>query len=156
MRITIIAILSLFSTALFGQVEDTSFVVFPGIPEVCDDTSAVFMIVDEMPLWKGCEKNVYKPRDQSCTREKMNNFLNENIVYPEEALLDSVQGKVFVSFVVDVDGFTKDVKVLLNPIEGLSQEAVRVVSLFPQFTPGKQRGEKVPVTYNLKVDFKLE
>ena len=37
----------------------------------------------------------------------------------------------------------------------LSAEAVRVVKAMPKWKPGRQRGKKVRVQYNLPINFKL-
>jgi protein TonB len=76
--------------------------------------------------------------------------------YPEEAKELGVQGKVFVTFVVEVDGSITDVKVLRGIGSGCDDEAVRVVKSMPKWVPGKQRGVPVRVQFNLPINFKLQ
>ena len=83
-------------------------------------------------------------------------FLQENMKYPEEAKELGVQGKVFVTFVVEVDGSITDVKVLRGIGSGCDDEAVRVVKSMPKWIPGKQRGVPVRVQFNLPINFKLQ
>ena len=76
--------------------------------------------------------------------------------YPEEAKEIGIQGKVYVTFVVEVDGSITDVKVLRGIGSGCDDEAVRVVKSMPKWVPGKQRGVPVRVQFNLPINFKLQ
>ncbi|HPE42952.1 MAG TPA: TonB family protein [Bacteroidales bacterium] len=86
----------------------------------------------------------------------MINFLANNISYPEEARRDSIQGRVYVNFVVEADGSVSNVKILRGIGGGCDEEAKRVVALMPNWTPGYQRGQAVRVSFNLPVRFKLD
>jgi len=83
-------------------------------------------------------------------------YLAENIKYPEQAKKDKIQGKVYISFVVEKDGSISDAKVLRGIGGGCDEEALRVVNAMPKWTPGKMRGEVVRVNYNLPITFKLQ
>lgn len=82
-------------------------------------------------------------------------YLQENLVYPEEAAEGNVQGKVIVQFIVDSIGNIGNVKVVRPVNDLLDAEAMRVVKTFPRFTPGRQDGKAVNVRYTLPVNFKL-
>lgn len=84
-------------------------------------------------------------------------FLGEEMKYPEGAKADGAEGTVFVSFVIDEEGLTKDPKVLnaAETDERLAAEALRTVGMMPAWAPGEQAGEKVAVKYNLPVRFQL-
>lgn len=102
----------------------------------------VFVIVEEMPEFPGGKDSLYK-------------FLGANIVYPNKAKDNSVQGKVYVNFTIEKDGSISGVKVLRSVHPLLDEEAVRVVELFPKWKPGKQKGKTVRVSYNLPISFVL-
>lgn len=102
----------------------------------------VFVIVEEMPEFPGGKDSLYK-------------FLGANIVYPNKAKDNSVQGKVYVNFTIEKDGAISGVKVLRSVHPLLDEEAVRVVELFPKWKPGKQKGKTVRVSYNLPISFVL-
>ncbi|MFI3267659.1 MAG: TonB family protein [Rikenellaceae bacterium] len=89
--------------------------------------------------------------------EKFSAWVAKNVKYPAIAEENNITGKVYVSFVVSRDGTVKDVKVLnaANVDKSLSDEAVRVISKSPKWTPGEQRGQKVPVLINIPVTFNL-
>jgi protein TonB len=103
----------------------------------------IFMVVESMPEFPGGEANLYK-------------FLAENIKYPQMAKESGIQGRVFVTFVVERDGSVTDVRVLRGIGGGCDEEAIRVVKAMPKWTPGKQRGKSVRVQYNLPVKFTLQ
>lgn len=83
-------------------------------------------------------------------------FLGENIVYPEAAKSNSTEGKVIVSFVIDKDGSVTDVNTANGIGNGCDEEAVRVVNLMPDWTPGYIKGEAVKVSFKLPVMFTLD
>lgn len=85
-------------------------------------------------------------------------YLAKNTKYPQAALEDEIQGKVYVEFIVETDGSIKNPKVVKGQElgGGLAQEAIRVVSAAPKWTPGKQNGQPVRVYYVVPVTFKLQ
>ncbi len=103
----------------------------------------IFTVVEEQPGYPGGE-------------EARISFLQQNIKYPEEAKELGIQGKVFVTFVVEVDGSISDVRVLRGIGGGCDEEAIRVVRSMPKWVPGKQRGVPVRVQFNLPIKFTLQ
>jgi protein TonB len=81
--------------------------------------------------------------------------VNQRLVYPEIARENGVQGRVNLQFTVGKDGSIYNIKVLRGIDPSLDKEAVRVVSMSPKWTPGKQRDRAVPVTYTFPVIFQL-
>lgn len=110
--------------------------------EVNDDDK-VFTVVDEMPLFSGGDKELFR-------------FLGDNISYPKNALENGTEGLVYVSFIIDEEGAVKDAEILKGIGNGCDQEALRVVNSMPKWNPGKQNGETVKVKYNLPVRFQLK
>ena len=81
----------------------------------------------------------------------------DQIKYPEEAYKSGAQGRVTLQFVISKKGDIKDVKVAKSSgNELLDNEAVRVVSMSPAWTPGKVEGKPVDVLYTFPVVFKIE
>ncbi len=87
----------------------------------------------------------------------MMNFLMENIKYPEDAKKAGKEGRVTCSFIIDKEGKVTEVHVAQSSgTQSLDEEAVRLVSLMPDWKPGKDKGESVNVLYTIPVVFKLK
>ena len=82
-------------------------------------------------------------------------FIKDNLVYPEDAKKNGIQGTVYVNFFVEKDGSISNVKVVRGIGYGCDEEAVRVTKMMPNWIPGEQRGEKVRVSYNMPIKFVL-
>jgi len=67
----------------------------------------------------------------------------------------NVQGKVYITFVVEKDGDLSDMKILRDPGAGLGDEALRVLEASPKWVPGVQNGQRVKVRYTVPVNFSL-
>lgn len=103
----------------------------------------IFQVVESMPGFPGGDVELQR-------------FLNKNISYPIMARESGIQGRVYVTFVVETDGSITDVRVLRGIGGGCDEEAVRVVKMMPKWNPGKQRGKPVRVQFNLPVRFVLQ
>ncbi len=103
-----------------------------------------FIVVEQMPKFDN--------RDVDAARE----YIAKNVKYPEVAAKNGIQGKVYVSFIIEEDGAVSNVKTerAVDPI--LDKEAIRVVESMPKWTPGYQRGLAVRVKIILPVGFKLD
>ncbi|WP_373522204.1 TonB family protein [Aquiflexum sp.] len=82
-------------------------------------------------------------------------FLVKNLKYPEQARSLGIEGTVFVAFVIDANGSVRDVEVLKGIGAGCDKEAKRVVELFPDWIPGKQKGQPVNTRMKLPIKFAL-
>jgi protein TonB len=102
----------------------------------------IFDIVEEMPEFIGGIEKLYE-------------YLGNNINYPEQAKDFSIQGKVFVQFVVWKDGTIRDVKVVKGAHKLLDKEALRVIIKMPVWKPGKQRGKNVNARFTLPIKFRI-
>lgn len=96
-----------------------------------------------------------KPRFQGGDDTKFMQWACTQLIYPASARAAGLQGRVTVSFKVNSDGKVSDVNVLRGVCSALDQEAVRVVSSSPIWTPGKHKGKNVAVTYTFPIIFVL-
>jgi len=86
----------------------------------------------------------------------LDDYVKDNIKYPGRALDHGIEGKVMVHFVVDEHGNVTNVTTLGDPIGyGLEEEAIRVVSDSPKWTPGKVKGKDVKTYVLLPIAFTL-
>ncbi|MBR6900206.1 MAG: TonB family protein [Bacteroidales bacterium] len=107
------------------------------------NTDEVFKVVEVDPEFPGGEEALYK-------------YLAENIKYPVMAKNNKVEGRVYITFVIEKDGTVSDAKVLRSDNEELNAEALRVINAMPKWKPGTQRGVPVRVQYNIPISFKLQ
>ncbi len=87
---------------------------------------------------------------------ELQKFILTNLVYPEKARKDSIQGKVFVRFTVDESGRVGETQVARGVDPLLDREAARVVELMPVWRPGKIKEKPVKVQLVLPVAFVLQ
>ncbi|MDO4212779.1 MAG: energy transducer TonB [Bacteroidales bacterium] len=112
--------------------------------EVVEEEAIPFLLVEEKPKFRGGDANAL-----------FSSWVAKNLNYPEVAKENGVQGRVMLQFTVNPDGSVSNVKVLRGVDPSLDEEAVRVVSSSPKWTPGKQRDRAVKVTYTFPVIFQL-
>lgn len=84
------------------------------------------------------------------------NFLGKMVQYPEIAVNNNIEGRVYVGFTVDTDGSIKNIHIKRSADPALDKEAIRVVGNMPKWKPGMQAGRYVKVNYTLPVNFVLK
>lgn len=82
-------------------------------------------------------------------------FINTNIKYPADALKESIQGKVYVSFNVYTNGEIIDVKVIRGLYPSMNAEAIRVVKLMPNWIPGEIDGKPAKTLMRIPIVFSI-
>jgi protein TonB len=112
------------------------------IEEIVEEDIPV-AVVEEKPLFMGGDENEFTK------------WVSKNMTYPEIAKENNIQGRVICSFIVGPDGRVVDVKILRGVDPSLDKEAIRVISMSPRWTPGKQRNKPVRVKYTFPVIFQL-
>ena len=120
-----------------------------------DDGSIPFAIIEEVPIYPGCEGT--KEELRLCLQEKITQHVNENFNSDLASTLKLSSGvkRIFVMFKIDKDGNITEVMARAPHIE-LQDEAMRVINLLPKMIPGKQDGNSVGVKYSLPIAFKVE
>ena len=99
--------------------------------------------VEVMPQFPGGDAAVLK-------------YINDNMVYPEEAQENGIQGNVMLSFYIETDGSISEITVVRGIDPLLDTEAIRIIKSMPKWTPGMQDGKPVRVKYSIPVRFKLK
>jgi TonB family protein len=101
-----------------------------------------FIVVEEMPEFPGGEV-------------AMRNYISQSLIYPEKAQEWGIQGKVIVTFIIDIDGSIKDAKISKRVHPKLDEEALRLINNMPKWKPGRQKGKPVRVNYTVPISFIL-
>ena len=122
-----------------GQVESIAETL-----EKNPDAVLPFAAVEVKPAFEGGDANEFSK------------WVNSQIVYPQAAVDQKIEGKVILQFTVNKLGEVKDVKVVRGVNELLDNEAVRVVESSPKWEPGNQNGIPVSVNYTFPVIFRIQ
>ncbi|GAB4206824.1 MAG: hypothetical protein Fur0023_17040 [Bacteroidia bacterium] len=102
--------------------------------------------VQSMPIYVNNKNGGFK---------ELYKFINQNLIYPQSAIKDSLEGNVYVSFIVTEAGTTCNHKVLKGIRNDLDSEAIRVVRLLKFEKPAIQNGKPVKYEYHLKIPFHI-
>lgn len=87
---------------------------------------------------------------------KLTEYISKEMVYPREALQLQREGQVTVEFSIDRDGKIGKISILKSDREYFNKEALRLVSSFPRWIPGRKDGQLVEVTLSLPIRFILK
>ena len=120
--------------------EDNMVIITENVSDIEEE---IFLVVEEQPQFPYGEDSLY-------------NFIYSNLRYPQSAMKYGLEGRVFITFVVEKDGSLTNIKVLRDIGGGCGQEAKRVVEMMPKWIPGKHQGKPVRVQYNLPIKFELK
>ena len=86
---------------------------------------------------------------------QMLTFLQRTIRYPKECRDSDIQGRVLISFVIDKEGNVTNAAVSKSAHPLLDDEALRVVEMMPQWTPGKVNGKVASMEYTVPINFRF-
>lgn len=87
----------------------------------------------------------------------LSNFVENNLVYPENAIDRNVEGTVRVQFVVDEQGNVRNPEVAGQKNgQGLDEAAMAVVKKMPSWKPGQVNGRNVKTKLVLPITYRLE
>lgn len=100
----------------------------------------IYDVVEKMPEYQGGDA-------------KLMDFLKKNLIYPETEKNKNIQGRVYVSFVVNTLGKIEQAKVLRSLSPECDKEALRVINLMTNWIPGTQNGVPVSVRYTMPIRF---
>lgn len=88
--------------------------------------------------------------------ESLTMFLDEHMVYPEEAKKTNSEGTVYVAFRINEHGYISQVEVIQGANFFLDNEAKRLIYEMPQWKPAKKNGEYRESKFILPVVFDLD
>jgi protein TonB len=81
-------------------------------------------------------------------------FIKDNIIYPQQALSGKVEGSVYLVYSVNNLGEIVDVEVTRGIGSGCDEEAIRVIRLM-KYEPARNRGVKMKAEMKTRIHFKL-
>jgi TonB family protein len=135
--------------------------LFTGQLHAQDSDTTIYQVVEQQPVFPGCAEKTTEPAGRvQCTNQSLLAFMYGNLVYPEVALRDSLEGTVVLRFVVEKNGRVGKAEVVKDIGGGCGEEALRVLDLLRQadganWTPGMQKGQIVRTYFTLPIRFKI-
>ena len=102
----------------------------------------VFVIVEEQAEFPGGLDSMYA-------------YIQKNLVYPEKAIAEGIEGRVFVQFVIEKDGSISNILIKRAIGGGCEEAVVEMIKNMPKWKPGKQRGKPVRFQFTLPIKFEL-
>ncbi len=115
-----------------------------------------FAIIEEVPIYPGCEKEKRKKAKKDCLNRGIQKIVAKNFDANLATDLGLSRGKIkiYVQFKITTSGSIEIIGARA-PHSRLEKEAKRVVNLIPKMIPGKQRGKPANVTYMLPITFEI-
>ncbi len=126
------------------------------VKEVEEDIEVPFSVIENVPVFPGCEKEKDNNAKRQCMASKISDFVNKKF-NTELASELGLSGKQRISVMFKIDKSGDVVNILARaPHPGLEKEAKRVIGMLPKMQPGKQRGKSVTVPYSLPILFQVQ
>jgi len=82
------------------------------------------------------------------------NAIQQEIAYPTEALINQIEGKVYVVATIDTLGNVAETKIIKGIGYGCDEEALHIVKI-TKFTPAITQDRKVKCQISIPIKFKL-
>lgn len=153
-RCLFIVLVILSSSISYSQKEEKSL-----YPLSQNGERELFKVVEEMPRFPGCEHKSDQESKTKCSNNALEKFIQDNLIYPEDAKAQKIEGKVYIQFIIAKDGSLYDIKVVKDIGYGCGEAALAVIEKMntqpDRWIPGRQRGKSVEVLFTLPVKFKL-
>jgi protein TonB len=104
------------------------------------DTSkpVLYLYTNELPKYPG-------------GNEELKKFIIQNLHWPNEDI--SYNGTIILSFVIEKNGFVSNIKIEKGSCEPCNRESIKIISLFPQWIPGKINHKPVRTLMYIPLDF---
>lgn len=111
--------------------------------EVIDDTPIDYNLIGQKPVFPGGENGLIK-------------YIADNYRYPHRDREEGNEGRIYVKFTIGKDGSVEDAQILRGINSRMDEEAIRVINTLPKWTPGKNAGSPVRVTFTMPIKLTLE
>lgn len=117
-----------------------------------------FQVIEKIPEFEACE-GLQSNESRACFNEQIQKHILKHLTYPPEAQIQNIQGRVYVAFVIDKEGYITELKARGPRVVGvnlLEEESIRIMKLLPKLNPGIQRGKPVKVKFTIPIMFNLD
>ena len=117
----------------------------------CQQTKSQKAVVNQDSIYRVTEVMPQYPGGPN----EMMRYIQENIKYPQSAKDNKIEGRVYVSFVVEKDGSITNAAVMRGFDKECDAEALRVISSMPKWNPGQHKGEVVRTQFAIPIIYKF-
>jgi TonB family protein len=83
-------------------------------------------------------------------------YFNTNLVYPAEALKDSIEGIQTISFIINEEGKIEQIQAINSLGEPFEKECRRLIENMPQWKPATLNGKPVASKISLPLTFQIQ
>lgn len=132
------------------------FLISLGSCNMTDDESKTNTQKPETPVQEKSPKANHVSPEFPGGKNKMFEFVQSNLVYPEEAINNNIEGTVVIQFAIGKDGKLSNEKVIKGIGYGCDEAALNVIKSMPDWKAGELNGEKSKLELSIPVKFKLD
>jgi TonB family protein len=115
-----------------------------------------FAVVDQKPIFPGCENFPTEKLRFVCFNKKIINHITQYFEYPELARQMGIQGKVYVNFVIEKNGRVSSVTIARGVDKLIDDEAIRIIRKLPRLSPAMNNGKAVRMQYTVPINASLK
>jgi TonB family protein len=108
-------------------------------------TAPIVKVMTSSPIFKASSKYA-----------NVNEYISENLIYPEEAKLVGRDGSVNVRFEIMENGSIGQIAILNSPDEALSAAVTKLIEEMPKWSAALAGNIPMKSVYQLKVNFRLQ
>ncbi len=117
----------------------------------------VFEKPDELAYVLVCADVTDNKEREKCTEAHLlKTVVFKNIVYPEKAKIDGIEGMLVMTYEIDTEGNVGKVTVMRDVKGYFEEEGKRLISLYPKFVPATHEGKLVKSIRVQALRFKLD
>lgn len=119
--------------------------------EIDDSVVLPFTLTSEKPSFTKCGN-----KDSECFNNEMQKHIKKYFSYPKEAFEKGIEGKIVVRFNINKRGVVTNISSSASyENEMLKNEAERIISELPRFTPAKKDNKLVNTSHGVAIKFKI-
>ncbi|HEX3008633.1 MAG TPA: TonB family protein [Bacteroidales bacterium] len=82
-------------------------------------------------------------------------WISNNIRYPQVAIENNIEGKVYVKFFVDKQGYVQNPEIVRSLHPSCDEEVLRYIKTSPRWSPARQMGRPVDSYFIIAVNFRM-
>lgn len=128
--------------------------------EITKRLENVYKMPEVMPIFGDCEKINDVDERYECSQNNLLKFIYTNLVYPEDARKNGIEGMAVVQFVIDDTGYVGSQKIVRSLDASTDKAVLSVLEKMnksdTKWIAGRNGGENVRTMFTLPVKFKLE